>query len=300
MLRHSLHHSIRRTGTLNIGGHVTMPHACISTSMRTTRIASVAASSMRGRLSSAFASGNIRGFSILSTLTGDSSATDPQSLTDKLTGASKYPTGFLVLEDGTRLSGHSFGDFRSVAGEVVFNTGLVGYNESLTDPSYKGQILVMTYPMIGNYGVPKHINDKWGLLQHFESDRIHVRGLIVQDYCEQYSHYLADQSLGAWLKQQNIPALFGIDTRALTKKIRDKTKGIRDKSSLLGKIIADTDVDFDDPNVLNLVEHVSCHGAKTYGKGDLRIMLLDVGAKNSIIRRLVQRGVSVDRCSVEL
>ena len=211
---------------------------------------------------------------------------------DKINGV-HYPTGYLVLEDGTRLQGQSFGDFRSVAGEVVFNTGMVGYTESLTDPSYRGQILVMTYPMVGNYGVPADTRDQYGLLEHFESDRIHARGLIVQDYCEQYSHYLASRSLSDWLKRNNIPALFGIDTRALTKKIRDNTKKISDKSSLLGKIIADTDVDFDDPNTQNLVEHVSSTGAKTYGSGDLRLMLLDVGTKNSIVRRLLQRGVSV-------
>ena len=214
------------------------------------------------------------------------------STVDKINGI-HYPTGYLVLEDGTRLQGHSFGDFRSVAGEVVFNTGMVGYTESLTDPSYRGQILVMTYPMIGNYGVPSDSRDQWGMLEHFESDRIHARGLIVQDYTEHYSHYLANRSLGDWLKRNNIPALFGIDTRALTKKIRDNTKKISDKSSLLGKIIADTDVDFDDPNTQNLVEHVSATGAKTYGSGDLRLMLLDVGTKNSIVRRLLQRGVQV-------
>ena len=222
------------------------------------------------------------------------SAPSPQftSPVDKINGV-HYPTGYLVLEDGTRLQGQSFGDFRSVSGEVVFNTGMVGYTESLTDPSYRGQILVMTYPMIGNYGVPADTRDQYGLLEHFESDRIHARGLIVQDYCEHYSHYLANRSLGDWLKRNNIPALFGIDTRALTKRIRDNTRIITDKSSLLGKIIADTDVDFDDPNTQNLVEHVSATGAKTYGSGDLRIMMLDVGAKNSIIRRLLQRGVSV-------
>ena len=221
-----------------------------------------------------------------------SSSSSLTSPVDVINGV-HYPTGYLVLEDGTRLQGQSFGDFRSVAGEVVFNTGMVGYTESLTDPSYRGQILVMTYPMIGNYGVPGESRDQWGMLEHFESDRIHARGLIVQDYCDLHSHYLANRSLGDWLKRNNIPALFGIDTRALTKKIRDNTKKISDKSSLLGKIIADTDVDFDDPNTQNLVEHVSATGAKTYGSGDLRLMMLDVGTKNSIIRRLLQRGVQV-------
>jgi carbamoyl-phosphate synthase small subunit len=146
----------------------------------------------------------------------------------------------LVLDDGTRLKGFSFGDWRSVSGEVVFNTGMVGYVESLTDPSYEGQILVMTSPMVGNYGVPSQTEkDEWGLLKHMESHRIHVRGLIVSDYCEEHSHWEAKSSLAEWLKRNHVPALFGVDTRALTKRIRDKnkpgsTKQVRDRTKRKG------------------------------------------------------------------
>jgi len=129
--------------------------------------------------------------------------------------------------------GKSFGAKRSVAGELVFSTGMVGYEESITDPSYRGQILVMTYPLIGNYGVPSR-DERDPLLKdlpaHFEAAEIHIAGLIVASYCgEDYSHHLATSSLGKWLKEQNVPAICGVDTRALTKKIR--TKG-----SMLGRL----------------------------------------------------------------
>ena len=125
-----------------------------------------------------------------------------------------------MLEDGSSLSGVLFGFPRSVAGEVVFNTGMVGYPESLTDPSYRGQILVLTYPLIGNYGVPGQERED-GLFKNFESDTIQISGLVVADYSERYSHWNAAQSLGAWLREHKIPAITGVDTRALTKKLRE-------------------------------------------------------------------------------
>ena len=120
--------------------------------------------------------------------------------------------------------GRSFGAHRSVAGELVFQTGMVGYPESITDPSYRGQILVITFPLVGNYGVPSRL-DKDAILHdlpaHFESAEIHIAGLVVASYCgEAYSHYLANSSLGQWLRENNVPAICGVDTRALTKKIR--------------------------------------------------------------------------------
>lgn len=129
--------------------------------------------------------------------------------------------------------GYSFGADKSIAGELVFCTGMVGYEESITDPSYRGQILVMTYPLIGNYGVPSR-ETRDPLLQdvpaHFESAEIHIAGLIVASYCgEDYSHHLATSSLGTWLKEQGVPAMCGIDSRALTKKIRDR-------GSMLGRL----------------------------------------------------------------
>lgn len=132
----------------------------------------------------------------------------------------------LVLQDGTSFSGYSFGSEKSKAGEVVFNTGLTGYTESLTDPSYRGQILTLTYPIIGNYGVPDtQARDEHGLIINAESDAIHVSGLLVQDYSFGHSHWKSVKSLSEWLKEENVPALFGIDTRMLTKKIRSTVRG---------------------------------------------------------------------------
>jgi carbamoyl-phosphate synthase/aspartate carbamoyltransferase len=140
----------------------------------------------------------------------------------------------LELQDGFFCYGKSFGASKSIAGELVFQTGMVGYPESLTDPSYRGQILVMTFPLVGNYGVPsreardKLLND---LPAYFESHEIHVAGLVVASYSgDEYSHYLATSSLGAWLKEQNVPAIYGVDTRALTKKIRES-------GSMLGRLL---------------------------------------------------------------
>ena len=143
----------------------------------------------------------------------------------------------LELQDGTMCHGYSFGaEGTSVAGELVFQTGMVGYPESITDPSYRGQILVITFPLIGNYGVPsRDATDAvvQGLSAHFEADRIHIAGLVVASYSgEDYSHHLATSSLGTWLKEQGVPAMQGVDTRALTKKIREK-------GSMLGKMLAE-------------------------------------------------------------
>lgn len=194
----------------------------------------------------------------------------------------------LVLEDGTIFFGRSFGFEKSVAGEVVFNTGMVGYPENLTDPSYKGQILTLTYPLIGNYGVPPDTKEN-GLLKYFESDKIQVTGLVVADYSFDHNHWQAKKSLRAWLKENKVPAIYGIDTRALTKRLREK-------GSLLGKIIfRDQEIDFVDPNKMNLVEQVSLKKKKVYGQGETKILLVDTGTKYNIIRCLLKRGVQVIR-----
>lgn len=199
------------------------------------------------------------------------------------------PKGKLVLEDNTVLEGISFGSHHSVAGEVVFNTGMVGYTESLTDPSYNGQILVLTYPLIGNYGVPGKEKDEFGLEQFHESNKVHVAGLIVSNYSTQYNHWQATRSLAEWLKKENIPALTGIDTRALTKKLREK--GV-----MLGKIVfEDTEPEFCDPNKRNLVAEVSIPEIQERGKGKPKIALIDCGTKNSIMRSLLQRKCSIIR-----
>ena len=129
----------------------------------------------------------------------------------------------LYLSDGTVLGGHSFGaNMAHTTGEVVFTTGMVGYPEALTDPSYKGQILVLTYPLIGNYGVPDEADlDDLGLPRFMESNQVHIAGLVVSTYSWEHSHWAAQQSLANWLEQHKVPALYGIDTRALTKKLRE-------------------------------------------------------------------------------
>lgn len=143
----------------------------------------------------------------------------------------------LELQDGLAYQGYSFGARKSMAGELVFQTGMVGYPESITDPSYRGQILVVTFPLVGNYGVPSRetmdelIRD---LPAHFESSQIHIAGLVVATYSgEDYSHFLATSSLGTWLKEQGVPAMYGVDTRALTKHIREK-------GSMLGRMLLQT------------------------------------------------------------
>lgn len=197
-------------------------------------------------------------------------------------------TARLILEDGTVFTGKSFGYEKAVAGEVVFNTSMTGYPESLTDPSYAGQILVATYPLIGNYGVPG-LTTTSGLPDFFESEKIQVTALIVSDYSEKYSHWSAARSLGDWLKEFGIPGLYGIDTRALTKIIREK-------GAMLGKIVFENeDIDFVDPNEMNLVDQVSCKQPLTYGDGHTRVLLIDCGVKYNIIRHFVKRGTTVIR-----
>ena len=165
----------------------------------------------------------------------------------------------LILENGDVFEGFSFGAERSISGEVVFSTGMVGYPESLTDPSYKGQILVLTYPLIGNYGVPGFEKEN-GLLKNFESDKIHVQALVVSDYSFEYSHWNAKKSLSEWLREENIPAMYGIDTRKLTKILREK-------GTMLGKIIfEDQDVELYDPNEVDLVKEVTIKSQIVYNE----------------------------------
>ena len=192
----------------------------------------------------------------------------------------------LVLEDGTEFDGKSFGCEKSVSGEVVFNTAMTGYPESLTDPSYKGQILVLTYPLIGNYGVPGPESEN-ELHKFYESYALHISGLIVSDYTEDYSHWNASKSLGSWLKEYEIPGIYGIDTRELTKILREK-------GTMLGKIIYDNqDVPLYDPNIENLVAQVSIREKKVFGKGKYKILLIDCGVKYNIIRNLIRRDATV-------
>jgi carbamoyl-phosphate synthase small subunit len=200
----------------------------------------------------------------------------------------------LILEDGSIFSGYSFGYLGETDGEVVFNTGMVGYPETLTDPSYAGQILVATYPLIGNYGVPAKTYDK-SLLIHFESDKIQAKALIVSDYSKNYSHWNAERSLSDWMIEEKIPGIFGIDTRALTRKLRDK-------GTMLGWIIpgdnvteADLNRKVEDPNKTDLVGSVCTKEVIEYEGGKTKIVLVDCGVKNNIIRAFQGRDISVIR-----
>jgi carbamoyl-phosphate synthase large subunit len=195
----------------------------------------------------------------------------------------------LVLESGERFAGWSFGWEEAVAGEVVFNTAMVGYPESLTDPSYAGQILTVTYPLVGNYGVPEDRRID-GLSEFYESERIQVSGLVVSDYSHGYSHWNASKSLGDWLKEHRVPGIYGVDTRALTKLIRER-------GALRGKIVFDREdaIGFVDPGLENQVAKVSCREVRHYGQGALRIVLVDCGVKHNIVRCLLRRDVRIIR-----
>lgn len=195
----------------------------------------------------------------------------------------------LILDDGTIFEGKSFGAETASAGEVVFNTAMVGYPESLTDPSYIGQILTVTFPLVGNYGVPE---DSYidGISSFFESERIQVSGLIISDYSHEYSHWNAQKSLGDWLKEHNVPGIYGIDTRELTKMLREK-------GSMKGKIVFanENEIDFIDPNLENQVAKASCKEVITYGNGKHKVVLIDCGVKHNIIRWLLKFDVTLVR-----
>lgn len=195
----------------------------------------------------------------------------------------------LYLENGVEFKGFAFGYDQAIDGEVVFNTAMVGYPESLTDPSYSGQILCITFPLVGNYGVPDD-NIVDGLSTFYESEKIHVRGLIISDYSFNYSHWNARKSLDEWLKEHKIPGIYGVDTRELTKILREK-------GSMLGKIVPEGKnlENIEDPNLVNQVDIVSCKEVIRYGSGEKRVVLVDCGVKHNIIRCLVKRGVEVIR-----
>lgn len=233
---------------------------------------------------------------------------------------------YLELQDGSTYEGFSFGAERSCSGELVFQTGMVGYPESITDPSYRGQILVVTFPLVGNYGVPpRDTMDELlkDLPKYFESEEIHVAGLVIATYAgEQYSHHLANSSLGKWLKEQDVPAVYGVDTRALTKIIREE-------GAMLGRMLISSpvsgrqngtmtngtnghgprhwredveDVEWQDQNKRNLVQEVSIKQPKLYKPDSstalthpsgrpVRVVIVDVGMKFNQLRCLLRRGV---------
>ncbi len=192
----------------------------------------------------------------------------------------------LSLEDGTKFVGFSFGAETSVQGEVVFNTSMIGYPELFSDPGMKGQIVVLTYPLTGNYGVPpREIEDD--LLLNFESDRMQIAGLVVTDYSEEYSHWNAVDRLGDWLRASDVPAICGIDTRALAQHLREKGE-MKGTITIEGAPMK--------PVPADLIDQVSISQPKTYNEGGSpTVALLDTGVKNNVIRSLIRRGVKVLR-----
>jgi len=186
--------------------------------------------------------------------------------------------GKLLLSDGTQITGNSFGYNKSAAGEVVFATGMVGYPEALTDPSFKGQILIFTYPLLGNYGVP----DK----KFWESSKLQVSGLIVNNYIDTPSHFQTKMTLGQWFHKEKLPLLEMKETRFLTQKIREK-------GTMLGKIVIGEDIPLYNPNEDNLVAKVSTKNVTIEGKGKKTVILIDCGAKENIKRCFLKRGVRV-------
>ena len=198
----------------------------------------------------------------------------------------------LVLSDGTRFHGKSFGYDAPVAGEVVFNTAMMGYPESLTDPSYEGQLLTLTFPLVGNYGVPPFTMEENGIPSFMESERIHASALIVSDYSDYYSHWNAVESLSEWLKREKVTGITGIDTRELTKVLREN--GV-----MMGKILFDENPEIipeADYAGVNFVDRVSCKEIIRYNEGaGKKVVLVDCGVKANIIRSLLSRGVEVIR-----
>ena len=192
----------------------------------------------------------------------------------------------LIFKDGSRFLGDGFGYASSTAGEIVFNTGMVGYPETMTDPSYAGQIVVLTYPLIGNYGIPGQQTEKQ-LLKYFESRKIFLKAIVVSSL-PQHHHWAAEVSLQDWMKTHKVAGIMGIDTRMLTKKLR--TQG----SQLAQICFQQKKVDFFDPNKTNLVADVSISEPIFFSGGDKKILLLDTGCKHNIIRSLLKRNLSVD------
>jgi carbamoyl-phosphate synthase small subunit len=199
----------------------------------------------------------------------------------------------LLLEDGTLMQGRSIGVARPVCGEVVFNTAMSGYVETLTDPSYRGQILVLTYPLIGNYGVPAPRSS--ALARPYESDGIQVQALVVQNYVDAHSHHAARRSVHEWLSDESVPGLSGVDTRTLTRRLRERgtmqgwvypaTMSVAEARTLAARVEMREEV----------FHSVAPHEPVSYGSGEHTVLLVDVGAKDNIVRALLSRNARVIR-----
>jgi carbamoyl-phosphate synthase small subunit len=213
--------------------------------------------------------------------------------TKKSSHAKKF--GKLIFDDGSVLTGEGFGYSTAVFGEIVFNTGMVGYTEALTDPSYNGQILTLTYPLVGNYGVPDpSIKDDDGIPTFFESDKIQIRGLVVHELSLTASHWNLSMTLDEWLYNEKVPGISGIDTRELTKKLR--TSGVM----MAALVVSDSEIDvekiktqltsathYDSEQFMNVV---STKHERVFGRGDKSVVVIDTGAKNAILRNIREIG----------
>lgn len=200
----------------------------------------------------------------------------------------------LTIRNGPIFHGYSFGANKNVSGEAVFTTSLVGYPESMTDPSYKGQILVFTQPLIGNYGVPSgNARDEFNLIKYFESPNVECIGIVVSNAAMNYSHWNAVQSLGDWCKKEGVAAITGVDTRSIVTYLRDQGSSLA-KISIGEEYDADEDEAFVDPGSINLVHKVSTKAPfHVAGEGKYHVAVIDCGVKENILRSLVSRGASV-------
>lgn len=199
-----------------------------------------------------------------------------------------------TIRDGPVFHGTSFGAKSNISGEAVFTTSLVGYPESLTDPSYRGQILVFTQPLIGNYGVPSSVRDESGLLKYFESPNIQAVGVVVADVAEQYSHWTAVESLRSWCAREGVPAISGVDTRAIVTYLREQGSSLA-RITVGEEYDADEDEAFIDPEQINLVRKVSTKAPfhVSAPSPNAHVAVIDCGVKENILRSLVSRGASV-------
>ena len=202
--------------------------------------------------------------------------------------------GTLTIRGGPVFHGKAFGAKKNVSGEAVFTTSLVGYPESLSDPSYRGQILVFTQPLIGNYGVPSAERDANGLLKYFESPSLQAAGVVVADVAEKYSHWTAVESLGEWCAREGVPAISGVDTRAIVTYLREQGSSLA-RISVGDEYDADQDEAFVDPEHINLVQKVSTKAPFHVGPANStsHVALIDCGVKENILRSLVERGSSI-------
>lgn len=207
----------------------------------------------------------------------------------------------LILEDGSSFSGYGFGASNRVSGEVIFSTSMVGYPEALTDPSYKGQVLTLTYPLVGNYGVPPREHE-FGIMKYFESENIQVSGLVIHELCTKPSHWLSTKTLNEWLMEENVPGIHGIDTRRLTKKLR--AKGVMLGTLQVYEENEEPDLEklfnevkkAKDPNQANLVQDVTVKEPILYEvSGKRTVVLIDCGVKHGILRNILRLEADIVR-----